>query len=497
MSAHAGIGNKMARGAAWMTSARIGVKSIGLVSTIILARLLVPEDFGVVALAMIVIVGMTSMTELSFNVFLIAKEDSERRHYDAVWTLSLLRGALIGSLLWFGADRFAGFFDEPRVADVIRWLAIVTVIDGFENPGIVNFRKEFRFSRDFIWMISTTLANFVVTLTVAIIWRNYWALVAGMIAGRSVSVILSYIMHPFRPRLSLRGSREVLRFSVWLLLNHIIQFVGNQGDRLILGKLMGAGSLGVYTVAMNLAQIPGTTLLAPLRRAMLPGYAKLATDRAALGDAFLDNLALIAMVLTPAAIGIGLVADPLVYVVLGEKWMAAAGVLEVLVLAVLSRIIVSTVGMVFLSIGRPQWTTVMNLVAVVTLIPLLLLLVPKNQEVGAAAAVAIAYALEMFVGTVMVCHVLGVPYWQMWVRMVRTLISLCAMGIGVLWVRHAFAPISGFPDALVQLLVLIGVGAGSYALIHLALWCMTKRADGPERTVLTAIRGVLAHIRTR
>ena len=185
-------------------------RGLGLVTTLVLARLLAPADFGIVAMATSVIALLEILAGFSFDIALIQKQDAEERHYHAAWTLNFLTYAAMALLMVLVAAPVATFYRELRVEQVLYALSFGVFVVGFENIGTVAFRKELQLRRDFNFLLAKKLAAAVVGITVAVAFRSYWALVAGIVTSRLVGVVLSYVVHPFRPRPSLNGSRELL-----------------------------------------------------------------------------------------------------------------------------------------------------------------------------------------------------------------------------------------------------------------------------------------------
>ncbi|MGI9508206.1 MAG: oligosaccharide flippase family protein, partial [Geminicoccaceae bacterium] len=282
------IGKGMARGAAWMVLMRLVVRGASLINMMILARLLVPEDFGLIAMAAIFVGALEIFSEFSFDVALIKKQSAGRADYDTAWTLSIIRGVAVAVILIAIAQPASALFEEPRLAPVVAALSLSPLLLGFQNIGVVDFRKTLDFKKDFVFMAGAKVVAVVVSIGLAIIWRNYWALVGGMVAGKVWRLGASYAMHPYRPRLSLASWRELFAFTKWLLLHNILMFFRNRADRLVIGKMLGAATLGVYTLAYDLANLATTELMAPIRRALLPGYAKLAGQSERLRAAFVD-----------------------------------------------------------------------------------------------------------------------------------------------------------------------------------------------------------------
>jgi lipopolysaccharide exporter len=218
-----GIGRKMAKGAAWMVLFKLTQRVIGIVSTLILARLLVPADFGLVAMAISVFAVLEIMSSFSFDLALIQNQSAERRHYDTVWTFNVLFALLNAVVMVVLAVPAAAFFVEPRIEWIMYSLALCALISGFDNVGVVAFQKDLELHKEFYFGVAKKLATFAVTIALAFAWKNYWALIAGMIAGRFVGLVMSYWAHPYRPRFSLAAAGELFHFSKWMLVNNIHQ----------------------------------------------------------------------------------------------------------------------------------------------------------------------------------------------------------------------------------------------------------------------------------
>ena len=191
----AGIGSAVAKGAAWTVAFRLADRSIGLVSTLVLARLLVPEDFGVIAMATTLMALIEVVTVGEFGSAIIHNPDVTRDHYDSAWSMSALFGLTAAGLLIALAYPTASFFKEPRLVPVIFALSLLPIMDGLFNMGCVDFRKHMQFHKDFQLQVGRKLIGFLVVIPLAIVTRSYWALVAGMIAGRAA-----------RPRAVLRAA---------------------------------------------------------------------------------------------------------------------------------------------------------------------------------------------------------------------------------------------------------------------------------------------------
>ena len=486
------VGRKMAKGAAWMVAMRLAIRGTGVISTVILARLLVPEDFGLVALATMLLGILEVMGGFGFDLVLIKKQRAGRDYYDTVWTLTIIRGGVIALTMLALAGPAAAFFEEPRLVSLFYCLAFAAFVQGFTNVGVVDFRKEMEFGREFRFRILIKLSSFVTTITLAVIWRDYWALIAGIVLGRVVEVVLSYMMHDFRPKIALAVWREIMDFSKWLLANNLLLFIGNKADTFILAKVSGSHAVGLYSVAYEISNLPTSELVWPVQRAIYPGYAKLADDIIALRRAYIDVLSLALMLAVPIGLGLGLVADPFVRVVLGQKWLEAIPLLEVLAIFGVLRVGFANGGTVLLSLARLSAATLLSLIGVGIRIPLLIWGVTAAGPVGVAWALVASAAVSLVLSTVTVLRALDMSFTRVFLATWRTILAAAVMAAFVRALQELW-PIATADSVVifVQLLTLVLTGASAYLGTHLLAWRLSGLPDGPEARVLTAIRGGL------
>ena len=263
----------MLRGSAWMVAMRWSMRFIGLISTAILARLLDPQDFGLVAMGTLVLGLLEVFFELGTAQLLIRIQDAKREHYDTAWTIVLIQSFLLAAGLYALAPWAAAYYGEPRVESVIRWLALASVAQGLSNIATVDFRKNLDFAKDFRFELYARLSGFILTVALAFTLRSYWALVIAMIAGGVARSGFSYLMHPFRPRLSLVHWRQFLTFSMWVTPGSVANYLNNRLDSFVIGAVNTAAQLGIYHVASEMSRMVTSELAIPIQRALFPAFA--------------------------------------------------------------------------------------------------------------------------------------------------------------------------------------------------------------------------------
>lgn len=479
--------DQMARGIAWMTAARVGVRSLGLVSTMILARLLAPADFGLIAMAMSVVALLETMTQFGFETPLIHKRDASRDDFDTAWTLNILLATMVAGALVLLAPLAAGFYKEPRVETILYFVAAGNFFLAFQNIGTVQFRKQLNYSRDFSLQIAQKAAMLAVTIPLAFWLRSYWALVAGMVAGNVVAVIVSYWFLPYRPRFCLGSWRELYGYSKWLQVNSVLRYVRDRGDVLIMGRVLDAGGMGIFSVAKEVGSTVPNTLVAPLNRAVLPGYSRIAHDATQLRDGYKSMLGMVALVAIPASVGVAALAGLIVPVALGAKWLAAVPLVALLSLAGVTRSLTASTISVHYATGQPRQQTLTTAVQAVTLLPAVAVGVMYFGVQGAAWA----YLLHSFLVFMPVCYwilfrttpITPADTWQpLW----RPLLSSVIMFLVTKPLSDMWA-VPGTLQALPPLLVLALLGAALYVSAMALLWLLSGRPEGAEKALLRRV----------
>ena len=489
--------SEIARGAAWMVLFKMVDRVVGIVSTVVLARLLVPADFGLVAMAMSVIALLELASAFGFDVALIQRPSPTRADFDTAWTLNLTIAVGVAALTALLTLPTAEFYGDPRLVPVMLVLAAGWLIAGFENIGIVEFRRRMDFRSEFVFMASKRLIAFGIGLAAAIMMRSYWALVIGMISGRAAGVVLSYVMHSFRPRLSLQSAKELVRFSSGILAVNVLAAGLARVPHFFVGRLYGPQALGAYTIGSEFAYMPSNELIAPINRAVFPGYARLTDDTAKLHDAFLGVVAMIVLAVLPASVGIAVIAEPLVRVLLGAQWLATVPVIQVLALAGAIAAITSNNSSALMALGRTWLLPAILACRLAAMIAMMFLLAPRFGMIGVAYAEVAAYALSVMVGYPVLFRAMKISVGQYLAGFWRPTFASIVMGFCVLKTIEVVGTGAGSLQTVPQLLSGVAVGVLVYALVVGVLWLASGRPQGAETFVLSRAKGLVELLRLR
>lgn len=477
-------GHQIAKGAAWLMGFKLLDKGIGIVSTLVLVRVLTPSDFGLVAMAMAVVSLLELMGAFGFDSALIQRQDTARSHFDTAWTFNVIFGVSIAILLVVLAVPAADFYNEPRLELMLPALAIGSVIAGFENVGTVVFRKELNFRMEFKFLFAKRLAGFFVVMALALTLKSFWALIFGTITGKLISVFISYRLHPYRPKFSLAAKGDLFHFSKWLFISNLIQFLHSRSTDFILGRTVGSHGLGVYNLASEIASMPSTELIAPLNRAVYPAYAQLASQRDKLLGRFIEVYGLINLLAFPVAVGLYCLAGLVVKLLLGPQWLDAIPIMQIIGLCGLVGALQGNMYIVMSAMGQPKANTMLSGSLLLVTLPVVILASLKYGALGAAYA-HFAGSILGFVGILVVfTNVTGLPILKLFAVMWRPLIASLVMALAVQYGQLLVTTIWPDIQIAIHLLTLMIVGVLSYTAAILSIWFFSGRPLSAERTIL-------------
>lgn len=482
------IGCKVARGAGWMVMLRLAHRVLHVISFCILARMLLPEDFGIVALAGSLGGLLEIISELSVELALIRQPQSDRRLYNTAWTVKIVRGLAVSVGLLLLAPTAAQFFAEPKIEIVVYFLALASFILSFENIGVVEFRKHLAFEKEFTYLFLVRCISTVVTVLLVLMWRNYWGLIAGILTGNVTRVALSYVVHDYRPRVSFAGFAELFQFSQWMAIRNGLLGLNQQMPGWVIGRLVGVGAVAHYSLAWQIATLATTELQAPIRAALYAGFAKIAADRKALHNSFFDAYGLMVLIGLPLPIMLALTAPLLIQVLLGDQWQAARPVVEVLALYGIVQVLGSSSYLIYIAINRPNISARLVGLNCILLLPLLVTGATVAGAVGAAWAVTLSSLIVLVVDFAVMFKVLEVGPQRILSELARPLAGSLIMVAGLLPLRFLVSATESWSGSVFQLTTLVASGSILYLGAVVALWHLAGRPESAERKILSVLQ---------
>ncbi|NQV05521.1 lipopolysaccharide biosynthesis protein [bacterium] len=461
-----GLGDTTARAVMWNYASFAAGKALVLVTMAILARLLVPEEFGIVGFATIAIAYLAVFKDLGLGGALIQRKDDVEDAADTVYLLNLAAGALLTLITILVAPAVAAFFDEPLVVPLLRVLSFTFVLESLGAVHLVLLRKNLDFRRKLIPDVGRSLIKGAVSITAAATGFGVWALVWGQMAGVIASVALSWAVVAWRPRYRLHRPLvgPLLRFGVPLMATDIQHAIWVNADYVIVGRMLGDTALGIYILAYRLPELLVQSAWRVISQAAFPVFSTIQDDFDTLQRAFVATIRYVQLLVVPMCVGMLVAADQIVAVVFGSQWEDVVPVLRVMSVFLLVASVAYHAGDVYKAIGRPDVLAKLGGLDLIVLIPALILAAPHGL-VAVAWAHATVSVLDTTIRLLVARHFIGVR-----IRTVITqVIPSWTAGAALAGAATAALMLTSGAGPLVELMAAAAAGAAAYFLVIVRL----------------------------
>jgi len=449
------------RGVAWTFLAYGIDRVIGLATTVVLARLLQPHDFGLIAIGVLTISFVNLFGNLGLGAAIIVRQELDRRGLGCVLTILLVTSVLTAGLMAALAPALSILFGEPRLTHILLALTCVVAISGLNWFYATLVQRELQFRTRFISVGLQVIVNSAVAIPLAATGAGVWSLVAGIIVSTFAYGAALLALAPFRvrPTWDSRLARDLVHTSRGFLLQGITSFVQLNADYIIVGRVLGATRLGYYSTAYRIGQLPEQAVADPVAKVSFPSFARMRQQGENVVPSFLSGLRFVALVACPVGIVASGAAEPFVRVLLGDKWLPAVGPVAVFGVWAAVRVIEFTIAWFLNSVGLAGVAGKISLVLLIGHIPALILAAWLG-DITAVAWVMLGYMIVFLVGVALVASRRGGAALEEQWRAVRPVVLAGA----VAWVvSRALASLSF--DAAIQLALAIAGGVASYALV--------------------------------
>ncbi|MEI4473741.1 lipopolysaccharide biosynthesis protein [Frigidibacter sp. MR17.24] len=454
-------------GAVWLVLSRFTGRFIDLFTLVVLARILSPADFGLTALAMTLISTLDMVLEVPIIQALLRRRSFDDEDLNTGFTLGLIRSLVFVLVILAAAWPFAQLYDDDRLLPLLMVLSVAPFMRGISNPAMVRFARDLSFRQTFLTEVVGKVTAFAVAVIIVLSGGGYWAIAANTVMAAVATVAGTYVIVPYRPRLSLRRFRQFAGFAGWFSVAQVCAALNWQLDRILLGRHLDATSFGRYAIASDLSVFPTQSVVGPAMQAVMAAFSSINTDPARMRTAFLKAARFVMMVSIPVGVGIAVTADLVVQIVLGDKWLPAAPILQVLSLAVLPVAYHQVFASFSLALDRPAYLfqiSAAECLLRLAAIPAGLWLAAVPGVLGARLAVAVV----MFVVYMAYVRRLGGIGLRAQLRNLwRVVLAAAAMGAAVTLLRPVVDPV--LPGAILDLAVLALAGAAVYVAALRAL----------------------------
>lgn len=452
----------------WMGMTNVLSRGLQLLMVVILGRLLGPDTFGIMGIALLVIGGMNRFLKLGIDSALIYnREENVDTYLNTVWVLKIARGAVIAVIVLLIAPLTASVSGEPKVEMILPVMAFGPLLTGLCNPGIVYFRKNLDYSRRFLYEISAAVLQFSFAVGYALVQQSIWALVIGYLTSSVVKMVMSYVLHGYRPwpEFDLARAKEMMDYGKWMLGSSIMNYIHDSGDDAFVVLFLGSTFLGFYQMAFRVSNAPVTEISHVITDVAFPTYSKLQGDIEQLRTAFFHVVQLVTFLATPVSIGIATVAPTFVRAFLGSAWVPMIVPMQILALYAVWRAFASTFGAVWKAVGRPDYLTKLQTFSTLLIA---VFIYPASEAWGLTGVALTVFGTYMFIMIPLDCYVtvkeLDTSIMRLFREVAYPLAASSVMAAAVLLARQALTV-----QPMVEFFVLIVVGVLAYLLGVLVL----------------------------
>jgi PST family polysaccharide transporter len=453
------LGVRAARGAAALAVGSASGQAIALVTSLVLARLLSPADFGLVAMANLLLAFVGPLHDSGLATAFVARGTHARDYAPTLAWGTVASGLLAAALVAATAPLVARGFEQPALESVTRALAVTFAFRGIAAAPLAVLTRELAFERRAVTTLGGTIVESITSIACAYRGAGAWSLVIGQIGGAGATAALAWLVAPWRPWGTFSAARlwEMSRYGRHVVTANSLGFVGAYLDNIVVGRVLGAGALGLYGTAFRWGRLPATALATIASPIAFPSYVSVRDDPARFHRAYLRLLRTVTSITLPAQTGLFLLAELLVDTLYPPAWHAMAMPLRIFAVFGLVNSIVSTTGDVFKAANRPGWIAALAAVHLPALCVGLWLLVHRGPA-GAAAALAVSACASGAVAVPLALHVIALPVGRFLASVVPQALATAAMALVVTTVLVVLAP----APSLAALVLLVVLGALAY-----------------------------------
>ena len=385
--------HKAFTGLIWSIIQNSGTQIFSLIIFLVLARLLTPETFGLIALANVFLAFMRIFLDQGFAKALIQRENLEPEHLDAAFWSQVGSGILLTTITFSTAGLVAGVFNQPKLIPVLQYLSLIFVINSLSRVHDALLCREFVFKVIALRSLLGTIISGAIGIAMAFAGYGVWSLVALNIASELVSLIVIWGAVDWRPRLrfSIKHFQDLYSFGMYLLAFKFIKFFDKRADNLLIGYFLGEVALGYYAIAYRILEVMTQLLIKTVDKVALPTFSRLQTEPERFRSLFYKTTQFTSLIAFPTYLGVVIFAPELIVTLFGEQWIPATVPMQILALEGILLAVSLFHKSVFMSMGKPSWTVRISLLnATANLIACLI------AVRWGIVAVAIAYVISSY-----------------------------------------------------------------------------------------------------
>lgn len=459
------ITNKTINSSFLILITRLIQRSLGIISLLVLVRLLSPEDFGVVAIASMVVFFCDVLSETGAQQYLIQKEILTPDDINTAWSLNLLFKAGLAVILFLVAPWISVFFENDSVTLPIQALCIILPISALGCPGLMILKREFNYQPIFRLNVIEKFASVIFSITLAFILESYWAMIFGVIFSFSLLSIGSYFIHPFRPRLCFKHVSDQWQFSKWILFKAIVGYSKSEMDTVFIMKFFGLGALGGYNLMKNLSTIPGREIIQPLTEPLLGAFSRSRDDVNNFQIQIINSLITLLFITVPMCLILFEYDTAIVNVFFGEEWYEYAPILGFLSVFIINFTLIGVLQEALIAIGKVKVIFYYDLISLVITAGLLALFFNNSLMEFTQARVSIAVCFVL-----VLCLIIKVTVGFSLLRLVTLSLPIVGGAYITSLVTNAFV----FQFSIISLLVNLVVSGIVYLVSTVTIFYLLR-----------------------
>lgn len=428
---------KAVKSSFWVFLFRAGTRTISLIRTVVLARLLIPRDFGVFGIAMLTVSGLETVSKTGFDQALIQKHEKQETYLNAAWTMNILRGIVLTVFIFTISPLIADFFAEPNAERYLKLLSLWFLIRGVINIGILNYQMELEYQKRYFLEILASLGGLTASVATAFVVESPLALVVGALSESMILLLTSYIIHPYRPTLewNFKKWKELFSFGKWVTSSSLMLFLLTEGDDVFVGKMVGAASLGIYQLGYRISNLPATEIMRMGNQIVFPGLSKVKDDLEKLRYSFFQAYSLISVTTFLVSCLIILLARDFTHVFLGKNWDQVIPIIQILAVWGAIRALGSSTNPVFMALGKPEWVTVFQAMMLGGLIVFIYPLTVGWGIQGTSLAVVLSSLILPWFQYPKLRKILECEAWQLYRLILFPLVAASLTGISFVFIQ--------------------------------------------------------------
>lgn len=464
---------KATRSVKWSALMEVVSRTASPIILVVLARLLTPDDFGVVATAMIAISFARMFWDAGLSKALIQTDEAQEDVANVVFWSNLFLGLVLYAVLFVSAPYIAAFFNSPRCSSVLRVLGLQIVIASLSTVQQALFVRKFDFRRLFLVKLATAFLPGFFSIPLAYFGYGVWALVAGALTGQTFNLILLWVSSNWRPSPQYEFSlaKKLFSFGVWIIAESFGAWLITWGDALMVGKFFGLHDLGVYRTGWNMVTIIFGFTLNPFLPVLYPAFSRMQNDRDALSTTFHKTNRVIAAMAVPIGVGLLLTGPELASILCGDKWQGLGLVLAILGIMFGLSWLVGVNPELYRAMGRPDVNSKLMFFQLLYYLPVYWFAAQSGLETFVYARLGVAL-VAMPIHVWLCRRMLNTSLLYLWHDGKSAFMAALVMGAGILiakWGISSFSP--GLPQAIAFALIIV-MGVGSYMS---TLWIVDRR----------------------